>query len=99
MSASALSPAEQAEVDRFGMHDEDVLDLHDESDEPLCGRGDAPAVASLVLRCCGASYLVCAHHLRRSRITMAASGPRKCKTCGHIHPGGDFDAAYRVVPL
>lgn len=91
MTAPALSPAEQAEVDRFGVHDEDVLERHE--DQPMCDRGDAPASVSLVLRCCGASYLVCTHHLQRTRIVMLASGPRKCLTCGRVHPGGDFDSA------
>lgn len=95
MTAPVLSLAEQAEVDRFSVHDEDVLEHHE--DQPMCDRGDAPASVSLVLRCCGASYLVCAHHLQHTRIVMRVSSPRKCITCGHVHP--DFDSAYRVVPL
>lgn len=76
----------------------DLRALSDSDDEVVCNRSDAAAVASLVTRCCGASYLVCDRHLRmaRMRIERAAF---ICATCGTPHVFSAFESVYRVVSL
>lgn len=64
MSAPALSPAEQAEVDRFGAHDEEILaHLEERGDEEIgcqVARCEETATHVLVCEYCGKQAgLVC----------------------------------------
>lgn len=67
MSATALTPAEQAEVARFGIHDQEIIAALDEhiGEEPGCQISNCMNTAEHVLVCtfcnrqCG---LVCTTH-------------------------------------
>lgn len=86
MSAPVLSPAEQAEVDRFGVHDADVIaDLERMSDEsPGCDSCDAAATVAIRMVCCGDSGLACDRCLASLRSDLAESKHRRfCGVCGH----------------
>lgn len=107
MSAS-LSPAEQQEVTRFGIHDDDVLrdmEMH-LGDEIGCSRAECEAAASwsLSARCCGASLQLCTTHLQLARIMtdigFCGTGLVECVACGvRTRMPISFDELYRVVPL
>ena len=76
MTAPALTPTEQAEVDRFGMHDEEVIaDLErNQDEEPGCqvARCDDTATHALVCRSCRRQCgVVCDPHAARIRISDA----------------------------
>ncbi|MBD8218249.1 hypothetical protein IFU40_06325 [Microbacterium sp. CFBP 13617] len=76
----------------------DLSALIESDDEAVCNRGDAAAVASLVVRCCGASYLVCDRHLRMARMRIEQNA-FLCATCGTPYVRSQFDEVYRVVSL
>lgn len=76
----------------------DLSALIESDDEAVCNRGDAAAVASLVVRCCGASYLVCDRHLRMARMRIGQN-VFLCATCGTPYVRSAFDEVYRVVAL
>lgn len=103
MTAPVLSPAEQAEVDRFGLYDEDVIaDLErNQDDTPKCGTCESPATVVCRLRCCGHSFLACDNCLARMRQMLALSRAWfYCENCGH-HFGFVSGArdVMTVVPL
>ncbi len=102
MSAPVLSPAEQAEVDRFGIHDADVIaDLERNRDDvPRCSAGDsrgacgAPATHSVsCTQCGGFTGLVCAPHAARAR---TSTRPVTHRACGAVGPVCEIA---RVMPL
>jgi len=80
------------------LEEESIVLVLDEA-LPVCNRADAEAVASLVQRCCGTSFLICDRHLRRARARVESGVALKCKTCGTHVTGRSFDAVYRVVEL
>lgn len=97
-----LSPTEQAEVTRFGIHDEDVItDLEERMDEtPRCVvsqlgvKCTATATHVLVCRSCGRQCgLVCTPHVEE---IIHASGWRGRDKCGAEGPLMDL---VKVVPL
>lgn len=107
MSTPVLSPVEQDEVSRFGIHDLDVLaEMEERADDvPPCSRAacDRPAEVFLAMRCCGTGWLMCEPHLRRLRagateFLKAAKRP-VCTCCGQKLDGLGFEDVYRVVTL
>ncbi|WP_307470105.1 hypothetical protein [Microbacterium sp. SORGH_AS_0505] len=103
-----LSPAERAEVTRFGIHDDDVLrDMESRLDEEIgCSRAqcDAAASWSISARCCGVSLQLCTAHLQLARIMtdigFCGTGLVECVACGvRTRMPVAFDELYRVVPL
>lgn len=101
MTASTLSPAEQDEVTRFGIHDEEQLrDLEDHLGDEVsclmeCGRA---ASAVLVMRCCGASGPHCQPCIDAKKFNLPAFFSR-CLHCGWTGFMCSFDDVFRVVPL
>jgi len=77
---------------------EDLAALLDDEEEAPCNRADAAAVANLVVRCCGASYLVCARHLKLAQ-RRTERAVFLCATCGTPYVRRPFDDIYRVVAL
>ncbi len=101
MSAPALSPTEQAEVDRFGVHDEEIIaSLEDHSDEtPTCGvvlpePCTATATHAIVCRECGAQAgLACTVHVD---VAERSTRPATHAACGAHAPMREL---VRTVPL
>lgn len=84
-----LTPTEQAEVARFGVHDEDVLEwmeLHADEVVP-CGRCDTEAHWRITPKCCPNPnhLLAChSHFLGWFRSVKRLSGRHvTCRFCGH----------------
>lgn len=98
MTAPVLTPTEQAEVDRFGMHDEEVIaDLErNQDEEPGCqvARCDDTATHALVCRNCRRQCgLVCDPHAARIRISIEDIIHTGCGA------GGPLLELVKVVPL
>lgn len=97
--SAVLSPAEQDEVTRFGIHEDDVLrDMAEHMNEELkCQRPggcDEDAVAVFVLLCgCPASRPGCQRHIDGTIQRIEEFTSRAHRECGQ-KPSG-----YRVVPL
>lgn len=101
--SAVLSPAEQQDVTRFGIHDEDVIaDLENHGDEvPTCDGCPSPAVARIVHTCCSTVELQCAPHLtalrkwieERDRVVICTA----CRT--RFVPPLSVEAIVKVVPL
>lgn len=95
---TAVTPAEQAEITRFGMFDEEILSsIHEHADDNFrCGapRGcDRPAIARFTLMCpCRLMRLTCAHHMVRTMAWFDENRVRH-RACGH----GPLE--YKVTPL
>ena len=105
---SILSPAEQAEVTRFGIHDEEILrDLEEHWDDEIpCGakKCETAATVQVSSRCCGRSMFLCARHYGRmvavTQHHLCAPKGADCVSCGHFFPSGTrFDDAFRTVTL
>lgn len=77
---------------------DDLTAMLEDEDEARCNRADATAVATLVTRCCGASYLVCERHLRMARMRLEQNA-FICATCGSPWVRSKLDEVYRVVSL
>lgn len=107
---ATLTPAEQLEVTRFGVHDPDVID-HMEThwdDEARCDEADCDAgvTARVSLRCHPKTLNLCRPHFTVWRdgqlawvadIARRQSKPR-CVECGHVYPvGASFDDLFNVV--
>lgn len=97
---TALSPAEQAEVTRFGMFDEDILrDMETHWDDALsCSRCDHDAAWKVVCRggCArGALCDTCLDKVRAENKTVTF----RCDYCQKVAPEPGFDAIVRVMPL
>lgn len=93
MTAPALTPAEQADVTRFGAHDEEILrDLAEHADDVIpCGWCAVAATWRLSMRCCNADELTCQKHRDAIRDRFARHDPRarpRCAHCGHRFPAG-----------
>lgn len=101
MSAATLSPAEQDEVARIGIHDEDVIaDLEGHGDEaPVCTVCSVPAAARAVKTCCRDAYLTCDRHLRAWRVSIDNARNAQCGVCGRVWIAPRFDDVFMVVPL
>lgn len=112
MSAPVLSPAEQAEAQRFGIQDaEEFAEIIERFDDvvPCAASGcDTAATAVVLTRCCGFQWFACDPHLargiRESRefllLMMLRGNLPQCRRCGHKFGFGDaFEDIYRVVPL
>lgn len=87
---ATLSPAEQAEVTRFGMFDKEILEDLEKNwgDTVPCARDDCdtPAVWRVGLRCCPGIIVLCQTHHGESiqrLIRYTALGPVHCVTCRH----------------
>ncbi len=102
MNAPALAPAEQPEVDRFGIHDEDVLrDLAEHADdEPACVYvtrdipcGHLATLAALCARCGRQCGLVCGPH------GVVVSTSLDAATHGSCGARGVLSTLVRLVPL
>lgn len=102
MTAPALSGAEQAEVDRFGVHDEDVLrDLAEHADdEPACVYvtrgipcGHLATFAVLCIECGRQCGIVCGPH---AAVVSASVRPSVHGACDAHGPLRDL---IRLVPL
>jgi hypothetical protein len=101
MSAPVLSPAEQAEVDRFGVHDEEIIAaIEDRSDEtPICRvvrpePCSATATHAIVCRECGGQAgLACTVHVG---VAERSTRPATHTPCGAHAPMRDL---VRTVPL
>jgi hypothetical protein len=99
--APVLTPAEQVEVDRFGLHDEDILgDIAEHfDDELMCDRGDAVATVHLIKKCCEQRFLICGTHLEAERKRIGIAYMATCNICSFAVTAPKFDQIYRVVPL
>lgn len=89
MTAPALSPAEQEEALRFGIHDpiEDAIDDLEEhwGETPKCWECAATATVRLTKACCKNVYLDCPSHydaLVLSIEGMLTRGIVECCDCG-----------------
>jgi hypothetical protein len=100
-AAPVLTPAEQIEVDRFGLHDEERLgDIAENfDDELMCHKVDAVAAARIINICCGNVYLICSRHLDAVREMVESCRSMQCITCHRKVTTPVFDEIYRVVPL
>ena len=104
MSAPALVPAEQAEVSRFGIHDEDILrDLAEHADDPIpCIIGGEASPKRIIVRCCGAYFTMCDQHAAEHRALWAGEVRRRgviCHYCKHDWPPCKYEDVIRVVGL
>ena len=109
MTAPVLSPAEQAEVDRFGLHDEDVIaEMSEHFDDAIpCGFIGCTDLADVVMttRCCGHQSFSCARHLAHAEARwdqlVRKAIDVKCGACGRIDapPPPRFTDLFTVVPL
>lgn len=108
MSAPVLSPAEQAEATRFGIHDEEILrDIEERLDDDLrctVGECEAAATVRVLHRCCAHMHLVCDPHLARARrgwaLNTAFVARTRCEFCGALTSmPRTFNEMFRVVPL
>jgi len=93
MTAPVLSPAEQAEVSRFGAHDEEILrDLAEHADDTIpCGWCSTTATWCLSMRCCSTDELICQKHRDIIRYAFAGHHPLariRCMHCDHRFPAG-----------
>ncbi|WP_295851266.1 hypothetical protein [uncultured Microbacterium sp.] len=92
MTAPTLTPAEQAEVTRFGAHDEEILrDLAEHANEVIpCEWEDAAASWRITIRCCSTDSMVCQKHRDaiRDTVTSSPSARFHCVHCGTYFPRG-----------
>lgn len=101
---TVLSPAEQDEVTRFGIHDRDVItDMEKRLDTPpSCEsreRCERPATVVLRHRCCGLTELVCGPCLAEAR-EHVATHPKAVYWClVQFAPPVSFDDMITVVSL
>lgn len=98
---SVLSPAEQDEVTRFGIHDEDVLRNMEEhwADDVPCNRCKSPATWVLICRgTCQQRGFVCAPCLEQVR-AICALRLLRCVHCQIEADTPGLDAIVRVVEL
>lgn len=78
---TSLTPTEQATVDRFGIHDEDIINQLVGDDTPACQVSACGATASHVLVCphcnrqCG---LCCTPHTERIRLSTVIVQHEQC---------------------
>lgn len=79
MTAPALSPAEQAEAVRFGVHDEEILrDIAEHANDVIpCQFDGAPAVWRLANRCCGHAAFFC----QSCRDRVVEDIPKRSRAC------------------
>lgn len=104
MTAPSLSPAEQTEVDRFGIHDDDVISrLEEHFDDVLpCTLDGAEATHEISSRCCGETAFLCAQHAVWHRGRWTGEIARRgviCAHCMHDWPPSDYDDVVRMVAL
>jgi hypothetical protein len=105
MTAPALSPSEQSEVSRFGVHDEEMLrDLAEHADDTIpCEWEDATASWRVTMRCCSTDSMVCQAHrdIIRDTVTGSPTGARfRCVHCGAYFPrGSTYSDIIREVQL
>lgn len=97
MTAPTLTPAEQAEVTRFGAHDEEILrDLAEHANEVIpCEVEGNPAVWRLATRCCGSAIFVCQpcrDDVVEGLPAELAQQPWLCLACEHIFAQGSLYA-------
>src|SRR5690606_6750517 len=93
---TTLTPAEQAEVTRFGIHDEDILrDLEGRWDDEIpCGakKCETAATVQVSSRCCGRCMFMCSRHLVKmialTQRDLSAPKGADCKSCGTFFPSG-----------
>jgi hypothetical protein len=87
VSAPVLSPAEQEEVTRFGVHDDDVIaDLESHlDDEPRCEAPkacDRPASGRFVVECaCRKARIGCDEHLAATAKWFDDHPVSRCLAC------------------
>ncbi|MBW9093130.1 hypothetical protein JNB62_05495 [Microbacterium jejuense] len=111
-AAEVLSPSEQDEATRFGIHDpeafEQIREHYDESVPCLADGCTNPATLRSVKTCCGKDETLCLYHLEvgraiieRNLVLCVAMGHfPSCTECGHVFPlTVTFEDAYRVVEL
>ena len=109
---TVLSPAEQAEVTRFGLYDTFIIaDMENRADdEAQCeAEGCTAGITTLtMIRCCKAGWRTCDEHFLRERekavwfLTMCAArmAHPHCGRCRHdFRFGAVFDDLYAVVNL
>lgn len=105
---AALSPAEQAEVARFGLFEEEILrEISEHIDDVIgCLRDgcETPAAWRITTRCCGRGAFLCSGHLADSREHCARafsfSGVAECADCHAVRPTPcTYEDIFRVVPL
>jgi len=106
--SAVLSPAEQQEVTRFGIHDDDVIaDMEAHLDDivpciaPSCTN---EARWQIIMICCGAAFPMCGEHLTRHRVRASfildtARNRTFCKSCQASLTGLDYDEVFRTVTL
>lgn len=104
MNAPALTPAEQATIDRFGLHDEEILrDIAEHANDTIpCVIDGKPATHRIIMRCCNATGLMCTKHAAKHRRVWTREARRNgviCGACGHDWPPSDYDDIIRVVTL
>ncbi|MCC2033091.1 hypothetical protein [Microbacterium allomyrinae] len=99
---SALTPAEAAEVRRFGMFDFDILaEMEEHADDIVpCVRCDEEATHATICRGTGCTVrqTICTAHLA----TVRADCRKKlltCHHCGFDAPGTGLDSMAKVVLL
>ncbi|MFT4281208.1 hypothetical protein [Microbacterium sp.] len=91
---AVLSPAEQGEVTRFGVHDEDVIAGMEArfDDELTCIDCDSAADWRRSIRCCGDTAYACARHEFQWKldltIALRLNVEPICAHCGHHFPRG-----------
>lgn len=105
---AALSPAEQAEVARFGLFEEEILrEISEHIDDVIgCLRDgcETPAAWRITTRCCGNGAYLCGPHLTHSREECSRAlryrGTAECADCGAETPTPcTYEDIFRVVPL
>ncbi|SDG22729.1 hypothetical protein [Microbacterium sp. 77mftsu3.1] len=96
-----LSPAEQQEVTRFGIHDEEAFrEISEHADaEVTCQGCEQPAVAIATTRCCKTSRPICQHHIEVSQRFLARHALVVCGFCKADISGWSFDEAVELRPL
>lgn len=102
MTAPVLTPSEQSEVSRFGVHDEEILRHLAEhaDDEPECiyvtrgGSCGQPATFAVLCTSCGRQCgLICGPH---AAVVSASNRPSVHYACG---ARGVLSDLIRLVPL
>lgn len=103
MSAATLSPTEQDEVTRFGIHDDEafteIVGRFDDKVQCCASRCEEEASVVLVFRCCGESGPICDGHLERHRREIPQLPVVTCAYCRRRHVAPTFDGIFDVVQL
>lgn len=100
-----LSPTEQAEVTRFGIHDEDVFEgiVEHRDDEVQCADCAVTAQWSMKRACCGRIRNVCQGHLDWWKRWLDANLAVTFVDCAYcytrIRQGTPLSEIVTVVPL